>query len=550
MSRIALVLSGGVSLGSYVAGAVTEILTALERNRRAPCTVDVIAGASAGSVVGAMAARSLAVNPSLLPWMEKVWVDAVDARVLLNSARANRAGLLDISVFEELSAALITSAPAADDRRAAAAGSPLRVGIALSNLQGIRYRMRYGFLNAPGRFYGTRVYRDWVELEVGAHAGPKDPVWERMRRAAVASASFPFAFPPQPLVRDVRDFPGAYWPDSQNDAPGQRTMWYADGGLFQNEPVGLAKRLVERWPDHRSEEWSYILVDPYMETEPDDVERNFRPPRTPIDAADCLARAVLGQGAALDWIRANKTNARLEILVELARHLPELGDRLCDPQELAVGHTVGQLAELVAEMKVAVRHKAENAGRGDPVLEFLDENIRRLEADPRFAPTLARVEPRAARTRLAKLIFILESLGGLRDKQFMPLYLIAPPAVGSLSGDFMGNFGGFFSREWRANDFRAGRRDARNLLESQLSHLVAYEPDPPEAYEVHEMEGSFEAMPPDGRRGLEDYIRQESDRVLEELDAGFPANLFGWAWRPLVRRWAGRRIMDALRHLD
>ncbi|MFQ5679857.1 MAG: patatin-like phospholipase family protein [Gemmatimonadota bacterium] len=550
MSRIALVLGGGVSLGTYVAGAVIELLTALERNRRGPCTVEVIAGASAGALVGALAARALAINPNLLPWIEKAWVEGVDAERLLNPAREDRSGLLDVSVLDELSSALITAEPASDDRRSAAAGSPIGVGIALSNLLGVRYRFRYGFLNAPDRYFGTRVYRDAVELEVAPEAGARDPVWERMRQAAVASASFPFAFPPRPLVRARTEFPGAYLPELAVPSGGRDreiTMWYADGGLFQNEPLGLAKRLVERRPDHRSEAWSYILVDPYMEMEPEDREAPFHPPRTPAQAAACLARAVLGQSAARDWIRANKTNARLEILAELVKRLPDWGDRLCDPEAVALGRAIGELAERVAEMKVAVRQGGSAAGGGDPALTYLDENLRRVRSDPRFAPVLARVETRAARTRLAKLIFILEAAGGLRDKEVMPLYLVSPPSAGSLSGDFMANFGGFFSREWRANDFRAGRRDARALLESRLSHLVEYRPDPPAAYQVEELEGSFERMPAAARRRLDTYLHREADRLVAEFDAGFPASLLAWAWKPIVRRWAKDRILEGLR---
>ena len=83
MTRIALVLGGGASLGSYIGGAVTEIIRAIEGNRRKDTVViDVITGASAGALNAALAARCLSVNRNLLPWIEKAWVEAADASVL------------------------------------------------------------------------------------------------------------------------------------------------------------------------------------------------------------------------------------------------------------------------------------------------------------------------------------------------------------------------------------------------------------------------------------------------------------------------------------
>ena len=38
-----------------------------------------ITGSSAGALNAALAARCLAVNRNLLPWIEKAWVDAADA---------------------------------------------------------------------------------------------------------------------------------------------------------------------------------------------------------------------------------------------------------------------------------------------------------------------------------------------------------------------------------------------------------------------------------------------------------------------------------------
>jgi len=265
MTKIALVLGGGVSLGSYIGGAVSELLHAFRNNSLrsdgGPVRVHVITGTSAGAINAALAARTLAVNPELLPWIERAWVEIAAAEHLLNPDRPDRRGWLDDSALEDLSRALVTADPASDDAFDRVAGDPLRVGLTLANLYGVRYDMPYGFLNVPERSFGTRRHADAVTFEFTRRGtGADDPDWEALRRAALASSAFPFAFPVRSLVRSRADYPGATLPPGGDDL----TMWYLDGGLFDTAPLGLAKRLVEREPGFRDDDWRYVLVEPTL----------------------------------------------------------------------------------------------------------------------------------------------------------------------------------------------------------------------------------------------------------------------------------------------
>jgi len=542
MTKIALVLSGGVSLGSYTGGAVTELLLALARNEAGPVRVHVITGTSAGALNAALAARALAVNPAIVPWIERAWLDAADAAYLLNPNRKDRRGALDPTVLEDVSRALVTADAASDDAVSPAFGSPLRVGITLSNLHGIRYDLRYGFLNVPDRKFGTRTYSDWIDVEIPG-GRPADPAWERLREAALASAAFPFAFPPRALARRRSEYPGARLPGSGAD---EIEMWYVDGGLFDAAPLGLAKDLVERGADHRDEDWRYILVEPSLRTTGGDGGAVSRVPDSLAAFAGDLTRAVLGQGAALDWIRANRVNARLEILHALLARLPEMDDRITDPDDVLLGRYIGDLAERVAEMKVAVDPTGASARGADPVVDYLDGNLARIEADPRYREVLESADSRSGRARLAKLIFVLEAASGLRDKDIMRLYLLAPESDTELAGDYLGGFGGFLSREWRAHDFRSGRADARRLLEQGLSDVISYAPDDAAAYETAPLEPSWDAVPPEARRRLEAALAAEADLLIGELRPGALAGALGWAWKPVVRRWLTERAVHAI----
>lgn len=543
MTKIALVLSGGVSLGSYTGGAVTELLLALARNEAAgPVRVHVITGTSAGALNAALAARALAVNPGVVPWIERAWLDGADAEHLLNPRRKDRRGALDPGVLDDLSRALVTADAASDDAVSPALGAPLRVGITLSSLHGIRYDFRYGFLNVPDRKFGTRTYSDWMDVEIPA-GRPADPAWERLREAALASAAFPFAFPPRRLARRRSEYPGARLPREGGD---EVEMWYVDGGLFDAAPLGLAKDLVERDPEHRGEDWRYILVEPSLRTTGTEDGGVARAPDSVTAFAGDLARAVLGQGAALDWIRANRVNARLEILHALLARLPEMDDRITDPEDVVLGRYVGDLAERVAEMKVAADPTGASARGADPVVDYLDANLARIEADPRYREVLGSADSRSGRARLAKLIFVLEAASGLRDKDVMRLYLLAPESDAELAGDYLGGFGGFLSREWRSHDFRSGRADARRLLERGLADVISYAPDDAAAYETAEVNPGWDGVPAAARRRLEEALADEADRLIAELRPGALAGALGWAWKPVVRRWLTERALRGI----
>jgi len=546
MTRIALVLGGGASLGSYIGGAVSEIIRAMENNRRADkVVIDIITGASAGALNAALAARCLTVNRNLLPWIEKAWVDAADASVLLDPGRGQREGWLDVSVLDELTRAMVASPPAADDTPSPAGGQQMRLGFTLANLYGVPYERRYRFLNEPDRPFGTRVHTDSIRFELSGASRAGSPVWNDVAEAAVASASFPFAFPPRRISRRKGDYPGARL---RVDSDGTVDMWYLDGGLFDNAPLGLARDLVELDRGHKDQDRRYLFVEPGLESGAAGGQTPDGPPRTLAGTASALARAVLGQGAARDWVTANRVNTRLEILRDLVDRLPELAPDLLEPDALALGRYIGELAERVAEAQVAGLAPGDESE--DPAGEHLDAQLARIETDPAYAAVLNRADTRAGRARFAKLIFALEAAAGLQDKDVLPLYLVAPADGSILAGDFLGHFGGFFHREWRANDFRAGRRDARRVMEETLHDVIAYDPGDDAEYRVEALDPGFESIPAAGKARLRGLVAAEADRMLSELRPGPLAAAFGWAWKPVVRRWASDRLLASLGQAD
>jgi hypothetical protein len=168
MTRIALVLHGSGSLGSYVAGACSELLSALERNRSdSDVVIDVITGSGSGSLTAALAARALVVNRNLVPWVERCWVEAMDARHLAGGS--GREGGGGRAALEEISGALIASDAATDDEPLPAFGGELRLG-----------------------FCGSEGSEDFVLTSAN---GAGDRTWDEARRAAIQASGLPPSLP-------------------------------------------------------------------------------------------------------------------------------------------------------------------------------------------------------------------------------------------------------------------------------------------------------------------------------------------------------------------
>lgn len=501
--RLALIMSGGVSLGTYTAGALTEIhhaLGRLNRNRAdgTPAVrVEVLAGASSGAIGGALFARALTLEPDAIHALREAWVERISMAELL---KRDDGGFHPHAIFSDRAVLELAEEylgpPTGRPRWSSFATSPLQVGFTLTNLGGVSFPIEYA--NRERDFFWTRSHRDRVVVSIenpdspraggpparhrsrtrtehiGA-AGARDQqltrLWALLRESAIASGAFPAAFPPRMITRDWSEYPYL-------DRDGPVDMWYVDGGVLDNEPIGLAKSLVDRNPEHRRLDYRYVLIDPYLDAPP---SAPYDGPESLFGVLGALARVLMEESTARDWLRANRTNWRLGAHAELVnQQLRPLIGALEDRAPEAIPPVLERLedrARDVARFKVGVNRATppEDA----PIDRYLRDNLGRIVEDPRYGPALDGLGERGAEVMI-RLIFLAETAGGLRDKEPMDLYLIAPRSEDDdahpLAGDFLRNFGGFFRREWREHDFLRGRRDARGVLQRDLGLL--YDPEP------------------------------------------------------------------------
>src|ERR1700756_1831987 len=157
--RLAITVSGAISLGSYEAGVLYEVLYALGQHNLDPQTpeaekvyVDVLTGASAGGMSVAVAAQKLLYEADSLndPYnnsLYRAWVVDIDMDRLLafEEGEPNDCSIFSSNLIGKLANDYMCSrygngsAPVVQTHGAISLDKSLRLGLALSNLNGIDY---------------------------------------------------------------------------------------------------------------------------------------------------------------------------------------------------------------------------------------------------------------------------------------------------------------------------------------------------------------------------------------------------------------------------
>ncbi len=251
--RVALVASGGISKGAYQAGVLWGFLQAERAVRHhAPdsaLSIEAIAGASAGNVNSLLASVewSTAIDSSRderssLLW--KVWT-SLGVETLLPSGKQKK---------EVISALSHTALEPAVDLVEASQGSNLlscSIGIAVTmtrfdsatieDVPGLREAAVLRHISTARYSSGATGWRlNDLEKELGLR-GAGIQISARSSNGQIdladfkshilASAAFPFAFPPQRLSVDRR-------------SGGALSGIFVDGGVFDNEPIDVGEALL------------------------------------------------------------------------------------------------------------------------------------------------------------------------------------------------------------------------------------------------------------------------------------------------------------------
>lgn|GEM_PF-1094429 len=558
--RLSLILAGGVSLGAWEAGALVELLYALDwlaRERNDRWQIDVITGSSAGAMTAALAGRAILHDRgAFAAALHDAWVRAPDARRFLRHPGTE--SLVTNAVQDKLLRKYFGPDSRVPFRAAPAAlSSPtdtLRLGFALSNMVGIDYGIPY--TQVPGRQSrpGSALARDdanFVSTFFSDHASftfsaasRDDPaLWWRVARASVASGSFPLIFPPGLLARTRADYPHAL---ADNGLP--MAMQFVDGGAFHNEPLRLAIALAADADGmSASSDRTFILLDPRLNRSKRDP--SFVRPHKLVANALRVVRMIAGEASARDWLRAGRVTQRLSQRDQLAAELVSLVNAVPeDGLETRTSSSLGRVHSAAASV-IAGNDQA-------PRKAFVDNALSAIVA--RHTAVTAAIgeqdKPRVRSLRLklfAHLMFLSDAAAGGLTRS--PLRLFAITSTPDLTaGDPLRGFLGFLDERWREHDFRLGRRCTRDRLprilgvdpwpreappDAKPSHNPLYDPEPEWGDFSHVSVSDADV---EIRTALREFLVQRVDRVLGEPP--FRVSTIG---RFIVRHFLNKRLRKA-----
>jgi len=340
----------------------------------------------------------------------------------------------------------------------------------LTNMNGLDYQLFTRSLSAPGPGFLTTRFSDRAlfTMPKGRFA---DVPWSDVRASAIATGNFPLAFMPQGLLRQRADYV------SKNPAlqtrpavpPARDYFPHAlaciDGGMFDNEPLGLAINFAaEADGGQIDQDRLFLLVHPNIthSAHADQTAGGVGYLSDDLGLGDQIKRLLgmlLTENAVSDWVRAQRVNELVTWRDGFVRELTHI-----------ISQTkVKDAPALIASLTSLARSIALRRAPRDPDA-YLAESRARL-AKREEAPFASLGGAPAGETEAQQvfllLLFILDHMSELQDKQAVWLEVIGHDEALPLAGAGVNGFAGFFQEEWRAYDYRRGRVDAWTVFTGQ-----------------------------------------------------------------------------------
>lgn len=479
--KLAITISGAVSLGSYEAGVAFEILDAVaQHNQWADANnqpnerleVDVLTGASAGGMsVAIIAQRLLYDGPSLTqPYnnpLYNAWVLSVDIEGLLARGRDEDvthsvlSSDLVVRISKDLLMGRYPNPPQvrpvqAQPHPALSPDRTVHLGLALSNLNGVDYSRT----TLSGNEFTYTRHEDQFVRDIDQMRDDRPELWESIRAAAVACGAFPVAFRVQDLVRNITEYTSLWLDRTVWNGQASTVFTYTDGAVFQNEPLGMAKNLVERTPGGRLHalQRGYLYIAPKQKNS--SAVKNSPDPALGFDAATAdyktlamrLADSVIGQSEFQDWSVAEKYNDDLALLDERAGELQTL-------------FLNGTLTPAITRPVSDVLLKSLFAENGQTTQASLTKlSAARNQLREQYATEYAQFGGQQAMADAwLDSVLVLELAADLHDKEEMLIYdFVANPKLLASTG--LMAFAGFFDVSYRKHDYDYGRSVAQEKL--------------------------------------------------------------------------------------
>jgi len=462
--RVAVAISGAVSLGAYEAGTMFELVRAIDEhnanNDNPRIEIDVLTGASAGGMTAALFAQKLLFDAEALTNETdnvgyKAWVEMADIEGLLTPLPGdNQANsLLSNGFVKNIADSLINKRyefEPTDANRHAASAREIKLGLAMSNLNGVDYQVdtfKNGVEGLTGGFFTQTRFQDRYTTTLTTTSDNK-VVWEDIAIAARGCGAFPIAFSPEPLRRkwDNDDYKGR---DAVAFKP--RHFSFMDGGTFNNYPLGMAVELadsIDLGPtDYERRFYFYISPNPKDSA----AKPKFNGKTASfVDTTKQMINSVFLQSGFQEWLLEERvTNAVLKL----------------DAQALKIREQLYKTTSAEAKIKQIVINSLLDVVYADAKGEYFND-VSRLTLQ--YGSDNYERELPADHFKLwIDTIALIEHAANLGPKNAKTIYTITAKE-GELSGELLGSFLGFFDQRFRHYDYERGRLNAMRTLNSIL----------------------------------------------------------------------------------
>jgi predicted acylesterase/phospholipase RssA len=556
--KLAIAISGTMSLGSYEAGVLYEIVEAIAQHNCHPDTaddqrieIDVITGVSAGAMTACILTQKLMFEAEALrqphanalyePWVEdmeitellKLRLSKDDLSSVFSSERMAEIG------YTYLLQRYATGQPTPRQRHPAAAGS-VRLGLVMSNLNGIESVVQltdfpeiHNPANRSPRLTRTR-YSDSFTCEISdSDADDHLNLWQKLEKIARSSSAFPFLFRPVSM----------FCPQQADDTE----CIYTDGSLFENEPLGLAKKLVDQIDPQHLDHLNRFYLSVAPSPSPANLAIN-NSNITSLGTGTALIDAILTQ-ASQSWITISQVNERIR---QFEHQIKELSDVLIKSPALSTHFNSVADHLLTILYSQSVRESFQQADQERLRQQFTEEYERIV-----YATSTESICGEAVASSWLRLVQVLEKIQQLGDKDVMRVYAITSEA-GFASKPF--GLRGLLDQSLRDFDYNAGRHKAIIFLtrlqtlhqhgksEGQLylTHFVPGHNLKPLSKDLANPNRRMDQIPAAKRRAVKSQLL---DRAQQMVDASESRFWVRWLFKLSLRLFLSKHL-DRLLELE
>ncbi len=381
----------------------------------------------------------------------------------------------------------------------------------MTNLNGLNYG--YPILEDRADKFQYTTCLDQMARDVAVPPAAAVELWGPLLDAAVASGAFPFAFRAKGIKRQRNEYPDTTLEDWPAQSTKDKTFAYTDGGVLQNQPIGLAKNLIDNLVQQRlaeGDESAYNDADSrlYIFVSPHSLQSGVSAGFTAAKAnfaqmTDELVRTYTRQAEFHDWIMAEQLNQQVNMLDLRAEELAKVLAQ--KPEGLDV-----------AAVKTAATQLATLLTGGDSARQAQIKRLRTQYA--KLYQEVAALGPDQAEAWLNSIL-TLEAAANLQTRDRMNILAVMANGREELAGAGIFSFAGFFSVKYREHDYTVGRIKAREYLAQP---------------EVRKILGNIDVESPN----LPDSsgITKLPIPLWRALLAGGPALLWLVGWR-IIRWW-------------